>query len=52
MGTLPEGYRPSSEETLSIDGGTITIGTAGVIQVGPDIAIAANTEIDNIYYGG
>ena len=52
VGTLPGGYRPSSEVSLSIDGGTITIGTDGVIQVEPDIAIAANTEIDNIYYGG
>ena len=52
VGTLPEGYRPYFKETLSIDGGTITIGTDGVIQVEPDIAIAANTEIDNIYYGG
>lgn len=52
VGTLPEGYRPSSEVSLSIDGGTITIGTDGVIQVEPDITIEANTEIDNIYYGG
>ena len=52
VGTLPGGYRPSSEVSLSIDGGTITIGADGVIQVEPDIAIAANTEIDNIYYGG
>jgi hypothetical protein len=52
VGTLPGGYRPSSGVSLSIDGGTITIGTDGVIQVEPDIVIAANTEIDNIYYGG